>query len=121
MPAHELESFGATCPDPREVETVLHEHGFTLTFSLPVQPGYGHNVPNLPAQYHYEDRYGTQIVYLAGQDHEVDGIQLPPHASRWWLTEGSNHLVYIMVQDACTQRWFLLWCPVNARAYAQSA
>jgi hypothetical protein len=94
---HELESFGATCPDTGEVEQFMQEHGFTLTFSLPPQPGYGHNVPDLPAQYHYEDRYGTQVVYLAGHDHEVDGIQLPPHASR-----GHHNKNQRSVQASCT-------------------
>src|SRR5436305_461002 len=84
--ATERQAFCATCPSAEEVSTLLATLGFSLDFQLDAQ--YTSQLPLLPAQYHYQDVCGTEVIYLAGRDVALDGEQFPPHASRFWLYAG---------------------------------
>src|SRR6266516_1021298 len=80
--AHDLEAFCATCPTVQEVTIVLQALGLELTFHMDavISPEYA-QLPPLPAQYHYRDRHGSEVVFLAGHDADLDGVRLPAHAS----------------------------------------
>ncbi len=75
----EAEAFCLMCPDPQDVTDLLQAFGFRLTFHMEatIYPAYS-QTPDLPAQYHYSDRCGTEVIYLAGQDYSMDGLKLPP-------------------------------------------
>ena len=62
-----LEAFGFTCPHAAKVTTILKHGGFSLVFEVRPTPSW-RGVPALPAQYHYQDRYGTEIIYLEGKE-----------------------------------------------------
>jgi hypothetical protein len=64
-PVPELEAFCTTCPLAEEVSSLLSTLGFTLSFQMQEQVALVH-LPVLPAQYHYKDAYGTEVIYLAG-------------------------------------------------------
>src|SRR6266700_3711930 len=89
--AQDLEALCATCPSPQEVSNMLQVLGFELAFHMDVvaSPVYAQMSP-LPAQYHYRDKYGTEVIYLAGHDADLDGVRLPEHASRFWLYPGAD-------------------------------
>ena len=88
---HDLEAFCATCPTVQEVTTVLQELELELTFHMDavISPEYA-QLPPLPAQYHYRDRHGSEVVFLAGHDADIDDVRLPAHASRFWIYPGAN-------------------------------
>jgi len=107
---HDLDAFCSTCPPPEDVTAALQGFGFVLTFHMPtvVPPAYT-QVPPLPAQYHYQDRSGSEIIYLAGRDANSDGIRLPPHASRFWAFPGADVEVFQWVTQALAARWAITW------------
>jgi hypothetical protein len=103
---HELEAFCATCPSAQEVTTVLQRFGFRLTFQMDALTSPPSSAtPALPAQFHYEDDQGTQVIYLAGHDTDPDGRWLPPHASRWWIFAGGYPMVAKQVAHVLTSTW----------------
>jgi hypothetical protein len=85
----ELEAFCTTCPPVEEVSALLATLGFTLSFQMQEQDALVH-LPALPAQYHYKDAYGTEVIYLAGHDTPLEGEHFPLHASRFWLYAGAD-------------------------------
>ena len=87
--ARDLQAFCATCPS-EEVTSVLQAAGFALTFHMDAVPSACAEVPQLPAQYHYRDQRGNEVIYLAGLDTDPDGAPLPKHASRFWLHPGAD-------------------------------
>jgi hypothetical protein len=103
---NELEAFCRVCPCVEEVTTVLQGRGFSLVFHMEavVSPASSHTPP-LPAQFHYHDAYGTEVIYLAGRDAPRDGDIFPAHASRWWLSTG----VCQHIARALTETWSLIW------------
>ncbi len=86
-----LEAFCATCPTVQEVTNLLQALGFELTFHMGVDahPTYEQLSP-LPAQFHFQDKHGTEAIFLAGPDVNLDGLLLPEHASRFWLYPGAD-------------------------------
>lgn len=110
--AFEVDAFCQTCPMPEEVATLLHPLGFRLVFEMKavIYPAYAHT-PDLPAQYHYKDEDGTEVIYLAGRDTPCDGERFPSHASRFWLSPGAHLLVYRRVAHLLAATWSLCWKP----------
>lgn len=108
--AHDLEAFCATCPSAQEVAGVLHHLGFALTFHMDVDvsPEY-EQLPPLPAQYHYRDEHGNEVIYLAGHDADFDGEPLPVHASRFWIYPGADTAAYRRVAHVLAAKWALAW------------
>jgi hypothetical protein len=92
---HDLEAFCATCPSAQEVTSLLQMLGFELSFymDIDVSPEY-EQVPSLPAQFHFLDEHGTEAIFLAGPDADLDGVRLPEHASRFWLYPGADAAAY---------------------------
>ena len=92
LPHQEISAFCQTCPPPHEVTNVLVLLGFSLTFQMQAdsQQAYLQLKP-LPAQMHYEGPYGMNVVYLAGEDLNIDDECIfPAHASRFWLYPGNE-------------------------------
>lgn len=87
---------------------MLQTLGFRLTFQMGEStfPSPLH-VPTLPAQYHYRDQHGTEVIYLAGYDAETD--RTPPHASRFWIYSGANVAAYRQAFQEITAQWSLTW------------
>ncbi|HLI09361.1 MAG TPA: hypothetical protein VKV40_22555 [Ktedonobacteraceae bacterium] len=110
--AFEVAGFCLTCPPPQEVAALLQPLGFRLVFQMEatIYPAYAHT-PDLPAQYHYKDPFGTEVIYLAGQDSALDGERLPRHASRFWLSPGADLLAYRRVARLLATTWPLTWKP----------
>ncbi len=103
-----LEAFCVACPDPQMVTAFLRTFGFSLAFQM--EAIQAEEAAPLPAQYHYQDNYGTEVIYLAGKDTSDDEtIHYPHHASRLWAYSGSNQEAYSRVVQALASRWFLLW------------
>lgn len=111
-----FEAFCSTCPTVQEVTRFLRPMGFSLVFHMDAVPAQLGAMP-LPAQYHYEDSYGTQVLYLAGRDYAGDHSGLPRHHSRWWVYPGSNHEKYNTVIHALALRWFIIW--LSSATYKQ--
>ena len=116
----ERSAFCAICPPSDSVAEVLASCGFTLTYMQPAEVAQEYlHLPPLPAQYHYEDRLGTQVLFLAGpdmpslsddaDDEYVPVSRYPRHASRFWLIAGASELATRRVQEKLTTRWALRW------------
>ena len=111
----DLEAFCLTCPAPEEVTQVVQALGFELTFHMDMIPSLGPTqTPALPAQYHYSDGSGTEVIYLAGCDPDLDGIGLPAHASRFWLFPGACQDAYCRAVSLLALRWRLRWRSAEA-------
>jgi hypothetical protein len=107
--ACDLEAFCATCPSAEEVTGVLKAVGFALAFHMDAVPSACVEVPPLPAQYHYRDRRGSEVIFLAGPDADPDGAPLPEHASRFWLYPGTDAQVARWVAHVLAVKWLLTW------------
>lgn len=81
-----------------------------LTFHMDavISPEYA-QLPPLPAQYHYRDRYGSEVVFLAGHDADLDGVRLPAHASRFWIYPGANAGAAWWIAYTMANTWSLAW------------
>ncbi len=109
MQAHDLEAFCASCPSAEEVTTLLRAVGFALTFYMDAVPPTCDGVPPLPAQYHYRDRRGSEVIFLAGRDADLDGVELPEHASRFWLYAGTAAEAAQWITHVLAIKWSLTW------------
>jgi hypothetical protein len=113
MQAHDLEAFCATCPSTEEVTTLLRAVGFALTFYMDAVPSAYDGVPPLPAQYHYRDRHGSEVIFLAGRAADLDGVELPEHASRFWLYAGTDAEAARWITHVLAIQWSLNWQPLS--------
>jgi hypothetical protein len=118
--ASPVEAFCETCPNNTHVTQQLARLGVHLRFQLPASmypPSNGGGSPIIqPAQYHYVDTHGTEVIYLAGRDRAEEGESpLPPHASRWWIYPGRNDDATTCVKQALSSCWFLTWTPYEER------
>ncbi len=103
-----LEAFCSSCPDPNEVAAVLQGFGFQLTFSMKAAVRRTTTV-SIPAQYHFDDPDGTEILYLAGRDVGDEKTRLPRHESRFWAFSGADSTRYQLVISILANRWTLHW------------
>jgi hypothetical protein len=109
----DLEAFCATCPSAEEVTNVLQALGFVLTFHMNAVPPACAEVPPLPAQYHYRDQHGSEVIYLAGHDADPDGAELPEHASRFWIHHGADAEAARWVAHVLAVKWSFTWQAVS--------
>ena len=109
QPCGDLEAFCATCPSVEEVTSVLQAIGFALIFHMDTVASGCAEVPLLPAQYHYRDQLGNELIYLAGSDTDPDGAQLPKHASRFWIYAGADAGTTRWVAQVLATRWSFAW------------
>jgi hypothetical protein len=119
QPATELGAFCATCPDAEDVSALLTRLGFRLEFQMDEQPDRSSQLPPLPAQYHYKDASGTEVIFLAGQDSPLDGEPLPAHASRFWLYRGADADGFELATSIVAREWRLAWRDLSAPAHQQ--
>lgn len=118
---HEMSAFCSTCPSLEAVTHLFAHFGLELTYSRPAEmvQEYLH-LPLLPVQYHYEDDWGTQVLFLAGSNHpnlasdddreeSAGSKSYSPYASRFWLIAGAQASVTRRVQEALTKEWRLCW------------
>jgi len=109
----DLEAFCSECPLVENVTKILEELGFRLAFHLESKTFAKRGratLPSLPAQYHYRDADGTELIFLAGKDHpEQDMPRLPAHASRWWLYPGTSQCNYNLVAQVTSEKFGLDW------------
>jgi hypothetical protein len=119
-PSRDLQAFCATCPSAEEVISVLQVVGFALTFSMDAVPSSCAGVPPLPAQYHYRNQRGDEVIYLAGCDTDPDGAQLPEHAARFWIHPGADAGATQWVAQVLAVKWSLAWVAVS-QAYQEVA
>ncbi len=121
-PAPELQAFCALCPPPEEVAAFLGKLGFHLDFQMEEQHDHRSQFPPLPAQYHFKDAQGTEVIYLAGKDSPLneDGESLPPHASRFWLYAGAQREGFQSALSSLALAFHFTWCnPVELEAPQQ--
>jgi hypothetical protein len=109
QPCGDLEALCATCPSAEEVTNLLQAAGFALIFHMDAIASHCAGVPPLPAQYHYRDRRGSEVIFLAGSDADPDGTQLPEHASRFWLHPGADAGAARRVVQVLAVKWSLTW------------
>jgi hypothetical protein len=69
------------------------------------------HLPSLPAQFHFRDRYGTEVIFLAGRDVELDGVWFPVHTSRFWMYPGADTSAFRRIAHALALRWSFRWQP----------
>jgi len=91
------------------VTALLQRFGFALVFQMNARVSSSAGVPDLPAQYHYRAGNGTEVIYLAGRDANVDGERLPAHASRFWLSPGKDERAYRNVASALATTFRFFW------------
>ncbi len=111
--AHDLAAFCTTCLSAEEVTNVLQTAGFALTFHMDAVASGCTDVPLLPAQYHYRDQGGNELIYLAGCDTDPDGASLPEHASRFWIHPGADAGAARWIAQVLAVKWSLTWQPVS--------
>lgn len=118
----DLEAFCMTCPPAEEVTAILQPFGFELAFQMDacIYPAYSHT-PDLPAQYHYHTKHGTEVIYMAGQDADMDGVRLPAHASRFWLFPGADLEATERVALQLAHAWRLTWRAADAEESREQA
>jgi hypothetical protein len=106
-----LEAFCQDCPAISDVHSVLEELGFRLVFEMHASTfSKNSQLPTLPAQYHYRDTDGTELIFLAGKDHpEQDMPRFPLHSSHWWLYAGSSQYAYNLVAQVLSTKFGLDW------------
>ncbi len=95
QPCGDLEVLCATCPSAEEVTSLLQAVGFELIFHMDAIASGCAEVPPLPAQYHFRDRRGSEVIFLAGSDADPDAGSIPArmqerHAGwpKCWLSSG---------------------------------
>lgn len=111
QPATELHGFCVTCPPAENVTALLAVLGFRLAFQMEAQDDLkkvGHP-PALPAQYHYRDASGTEVLYLAGRDSALEGETLPAHSSRFWLYAGAQYEGFQCARSALALAFQFTW------------
>ena len=113
QPVTECEAFCPTCPPAEEVTALLATLGFRLDFQLDAQHTF--QLAPLPAQYHYKDASGTEVIYLAGHDIALDREQFPPHASRFWLYRGADTETFTRVISTLALHYRLAWCETSTQ------
>lgn len=104
-------AFCETCPAPGQVSAFLEQWGFRLSFEMGVDESrHYEQLPSLPAQFHYANATGIEVMYLAGKDHPLEeGVQFPVHASRFWVYPGKNGHHFGQICHALATRWSLRW------------
>jgi hypothetical protein len=123
-PAPELEAFCPTCPPVEDVSALLAKLGFPLTFQMEVQDDLTTlvHLPALPAQYHYKDGFGTEVIYLAGRDTALEGEIYPFHASRFWLYPGADMQAFQLAMSTLALGYQFTWCaPCEDAAHEEVA
>ena len=119
----ELHAFCATCPPPEEVVVLLGRLGFHLDFQMEEQRDHRSQLPPLPAQYHFKDPHGTEVIYLAGRDSPLneDGESLPPHASRFWLYAGADRQAFQWARFTLALSYQITWRDLSEGAAPEQA
>ena len=107
----DLTAFCETCPLPENVSAFLETLGFRLSFEMgAVTPPAYEQLPTLPAQFHYVDAAGAEVIFLAGFDNPLeDGVQYPVHASRFWVCPGNDGGRFALILRALAREWSLRW------------
>lgn len=110
-PATELHAFCPTCPPAPDVTALLATLGFRLAFQMEAQDDLrsGERLPALPAQYHYKDAFGTEVLYLAGTDTPLEGEDYPRHASRFWLYAGAHSQAFRLARTMLALSYQFTW------------
>lgn len=109
--APELEAFCQTCPPVEDVSTLLTTLGFHLAFEMEARDDLRRlvHLPALPAQYHYKDACGTEVIYLAGHDTPLEGEVFPFHASRFWLYPGADMQAFQLAMSTLALSYQFTW------------
>ncbi len=68
-PPQMLTAYALVCPEAEAVTALVRPYGLRLVRFVREATFYA--LPPLPAQAHYEDDYGTQLIYLAGRDPDL--------------------------------------------------
>lgn len=107
---HVCSALCQTRPPVQEVSSTLEKLAFLLDFHMPRQefPA-STRTPAVPAQYHYKEKGGTEVIYLEGRDSGEDGERLPDHASRFWIYPGSSPETVNTVKWVLASQWQLIW------------
>jgi hypothetical protein len=111
QPPDELAAFCHTCPEPEEVIAFLAQLGLRLDFQLEAfsPPTYS-ELSELPAQFHFADDSGMNLIYLAGEDSATeDGERLPVHKSRFWAYIGADEPRFEKITQLVALRWSFTW------------
>src|SRR5260370_4621612 len=105
----ELEAFCATCPPVEQVSALLATLGLTLTFHMDAVQSPCAEVPPLPAQYHYKDACGTEVIYLAGCYTPLYGEVFAFHDSRVSLYTGADAQAFQLTMSTLAFRYQFTW------------
>jgi hypothetical protein len=66
-------------------------------------------LPLLPAQFHFRDSHGIEVIFLAGKDVDLDGGRLPEHTSRFWLYPGADRAAHHRIAALLSVKWSFTW------------
>ena len=118
QPFDELEAFCPSCPEPEEVSTFLKQLGLRLDFQMKAfEPPVYSELSELPAQFHFADDSGMNLIYLAGEDNIMEvGERLPAHKSRFWAYGGVDAQRFEKIIQLVALRWSFTW---NYPAHAE--
>ena len=125
----DMSAFCQTCPDVQAVTAVLNPLGFRVAFHMDAddQQAYLQLAP-LPEQCHYTGPCGMSVVYLAGEDGDLNADEdrdpntlnaFPAHASRFWFYCGAESKdVFQHTLDTLATAFSLSWEPPVANVSA---
>jgi hypothetical protein len=110
-----LQAFCQSCPSVESVKAVLAPLGFSQTLSMKAYAAFpAYSVPALPAQYHFDNGKGTEVLYLAGKDSSPkEGKELPAHQSRLWVYPGHDPALSVQAIALLSKQWLMAWFPLN--------
>jgi hypothetical protein len=110
-------AYCATCPSADEVTAVLAPLGFILVFEMNADDdqAYLHLAP-LPAQFHFRNDDGTEVIYLAGVD-QADEQPASRHAARFWIYAGADTGARERVTQLLSATWTLTWAEHDTHAH----
>jgi hypothetical protein len=109
----DLTAFCTSHPSANEVTAALAPLGFILAFQMKADTDHAYlDLAPLPAQFHYRDSHGTEVIYLDGIDQE-DERPAPQHASRFWVYAGADESAREQTAQALTTTWALTWLSLD--------
>ncbi len=126
---HDVSAFCQTCPDVQVVTSALKPLGFSVAFHMEADHRNAYlQLAPLPEQCHYDGPFGMSVVYLAGEDSDLNADEdrdpntlnaFPAHASRFWCYCGAeSHALFQHTLDTLATAFSLSWEPLVANVSA---
>ncbi len=129
---HDSTAFCQTCPSVQDVTMRLTPLGFSVAFHMQADEKQAYlDLDPLPEQCHYDGPFGMSVVYLAGEDSDLNADEdrapditntFPAHASRFWCyCGGESKGVFQHTLGMLATAYSLIWEPLVATNHVPTA